>query len=47
MTERVLAALRDRGDWDAVRAAAYTRLRARFDAARAEFAAALRSLPAR
>ena len=47
VTERVLAALRDRGDWDAVRSAAYTRLRARFDAARAEFAAALRSLPAR
>ena len=46
-TAHVLAALRDRGDWDAVRAAAYARLRARFEAARAEFAAALRSLPAR
>lgn len=41
VTDHVLAALRDRGDWDAVRAAAYARLRARLEAARAEFAAKL------
>ena len=37
VTDHVLAALKDRGDWDAVRAAAYERLNARFETARAEF----------
>ena len=37
VTEHVLDALKDRGDWDAVRAAAYERLNARFETARAEF----------
>ena len=37
VTEHVLAALKDRGDWDAVRAAAYERLNARLETARAEF----------
>ena len=37
VTEHVLDALKDRGDWDAVRAAAYERLNARLEAARAEF----------
>ncbi len=41
-TRRVLAALRDRGDWDAVRASAYARLEARLASARADFAAAIR-----
>ena len=41
---QVLAALRERGDWDAVRDAAYARLHARFDAARADFAAALAAI---
>lgn len=41
VTSRVLAALKGRGDWDEVRAAAYGRLRARLEAARAEFVAAL------
>ncbi len=41
VTEHVLAALRDRGDWDAVRAAAYARLTARFEKARDEFIRAL------
>ena len=36
-TERVLAALRDRGDWDAVRTSAYARLGERLERARAEF----------
>ena len=40
----VLAALRAPGDWEEVRAPACARLLARFDAARTEFAAALRSL---
>ena len=40
----VLAALRDAGDWEEVRASAYARLLARLDAARTEFVAALRSL---
>ena len=35
--------LADRGDWDRRRAAAFAALRARFDAARAEFAARLRA----
>jgi polysaccharide pyruvyl transferase WcaK-like protein len=37
VTRHVLAALKDRGDWDKVRAAAYSRLLARLDAARLEF----------
>ena len=37
VTEHVLAALRDRGDWDAVCAAAYARLKDRFGKARGEF----------
>ena len=37
VTEHVLAALKDRGDWDAVRAAAYGRLNARLETARTEF----------
>ena len=37
VTEHVLAALRDRGDWDAVCAAAYARLVGRFEKARGEF----------
>ena len=37
VTEHVLAALKDRGDWDAVRAAAYGRLNARLETARGEF----------
>ena len=37
VTEHVLAALKDRGDWDAVRAAAYVRLNARLETARTEF----------
>ena len=37
VTEHVLDALKDRGDWDAVRAAAYERLNARLETARAEF----------
>jgi len=41
VTERVLAALRDRGDWDEVRAAAYARLADRFERARREFIRAL------
>ena len=40
----VLAALRDPGDWEEVRALAYAQLLARFDATRTEFVAALRSL---
>ena len=40
----VLAALRDAGDWEEVRASAYARLLARLDAARTEFVAALRNL---
>lgn len=39
VTGRVLAALKGRGDWDAVRAAAYGRLMARFEAARDELVA--------
>ena len=37
VTEHVLAALRDRGDWDAVCAAAYARLVSRFEKTRGEF----------
>ena len=37
VTEHVLAALRDRGDWDAVCAAAYARLVSRFEKARGDF----------
>ena len=37
VTDHVLAALKDRGDWDAVRATAYERLNARLETARAEF----------
>ncbi len=37
VTDHVLAALKDRGDWDAVRAAAYGRLNARLETARGEF----------
>ena len=37
VTEHVLTALRDRGDWDAVCAAAYARLVSRFEKARGEF----------
>ena len=37
VTDHVLSALKDRGDWDAVRAAAYGRLNARLETARAEF----------
>ena len=39
--EHVLSALRDRGDWDDVRAAAYERLFARLEDARREFAGRL------
>ena len=41
VTAHVLAAMSDRGDWDAVRAAAYERLNARLAAARDELVAAL------
>ena len=37
VTDHVLAALKDRGDWDAVRATAYERLNARLETARVEF----------
>ena len=37
VTAHVLAALKERGDWDAVRAAAYARLTARLESARAAF----------
>lgn len=40
-TERVLAALGNRGDWDSRRAAAYDRLNARLEKARAELVAKL------
>ena len=42
VTEHVLSALKDRGDWDAVRDAAYSRLKARFEEARAEFVGRLK-----
>ena len=42
-TARVLDMLADRGDWDAVRAAAYERLTARLEKARAELVARLTS----
>ena len=45
VTGHVLAALKDRGDWDAVRAAAYAKLTVRFAAARDEFVAKLAGLP--
>ena len=41
VTEQVLAAFKDRGDWDAVRADAYGRLNERLSRARAEFIAGL------
>ena len=41
VTERVLAAFRERGDWNAARADAYARLNARLAHARAEFVARL------
>ena len=41
VTEHVLAALHDRGDWDKVREAAYARLMDRFEKARGEFVRAL------
>ncbi len=41
VTEHVLAALQDRGDWDEVREAAYARLTDRFEKARDEFVHAL------
>ena len=41
VTEQVLAALKDRGDWDSIRAAAYERLMARLEKARAELIAKL------
>ena len=41
VTEHVLAALKDRGDWDAVRDAAYAKLNARLAVARNEFIARL------
>ena len=43
VTEHVLAALRDCGDWDAVRADAYMRLKSRLQNARDEFIARLMS----
>ena len=47
VTGHVLAALRDRGDWDAVRDAAYAKLNVRLAAARDEFVAKLTRLPIR
>ena len=44
-TAHVLAALGDRGDWDAVRDAAYARLRARLGTARGELVARLKGEP--
>ena len=41
VTDHVLAALRDRGDWDRLRAAAYAKLTERFEKARREFVGAL------
>ena len=41
VTGRVLAALKDRGDWDGVRDDAYARLNARLEAARAELVESL------
>jgi len=41
VTRHVLDAMRDRGDWDAVRGAAYGRLQARLQKARGEMVAAL------
>ena len=41
VTDHVLAALGNRGDWDAVRAAAYAKLTDRFEKARREFVRAL------
>ena len=43
VTDEVLAALSNRGDWDAVRDAAYAKLMARLEAARKEFVAMLES----
>ena len=47
VTDHVLAAFGDRGDWEAVRAAAYKRLMARFEKARGEFVRALGDCHAR
>ena len=44
VAEQVLAALRSRGDWTAVRAAAYERLAARLEKARADFVEKLMAL---
>ena len=41
VTEQVLAAFKDRGDWDAVRADAYARLNERLARAREDFIARL------
>ena len=41
VTEKVLAALKDRGNWDSIRAAAYERLMSRLEKARAELIAKL------
>ena len=46
VTEHVLAALKERGDWDAVRDGAYARLAARLAAARRELLARLAALAA-
>ena len=42
VTRRVLAALKDRGDWESVRAAAYQKLAARLETARREFVDSLK-----
>ena len=46
VTRRVLAALKDRGDWESVRAAAYQKLAARLETARREFVDSLKQQPA-
>ncbi len=45
VTRRVLAVLRDRGDWESVRAAAYARLTARLETARRELSDSLKTQP--
>ena len=45
VTRRVLAAFRDRGDWESVRAAAYARLTARLETARRELSDSLKTQP--
>ena len=47
ITAHVLAALKDRGDWDEVRASAYARLTERLEKARGEFVAELEACNAR